>query len=274
MAQQHARGGGGIQPIGVFDSGIGGLTVLRALLENLPAEDFIYLGDTAKVPYGNKSPPTITRYALENTLFLLQKGVKAIVVACNTVSATCLDTLASSFRAPVVGVIGPAAGEAARLTRTCHVGVIGTAGTVSSGAYERALHALDPGLRITAVACPLFVPLVEEGFTEHQITSLAVSEYLAPLKGSDVDTLILACTHYPFLRKAITAYLGPEVELVDSGPATARTMASLLTERDLHTRAAAPGCVRYYLSDFQPRFRPLGERLLGRPVDPVEVVSI
>lgn len=275
MPEQGERPQGGDErPIGVFDSGIGGLTVLRALLEKLPAEDFVYLGDTAKVPYGNKSPATITRYALENTLFLLQKGVKAVVVACNTVSATCLETLATNFRAPVVGVIGPAACEAVRRTLTRHVAVIGTAGTVNSGAYERALRAIDPGLRITALACPLFVPLVEEGFTEHAITRLAVTEYLAPLKGADVDTLILACTHYPFLRQAISGYLGPHVGLVDSGPATAETLTQLLTERGLRTGAAAPGRVRYYLSDFQPRFRPLGERFLGRPVDPVEVVSI
>ena len=264
----------GFQPIGVFDSGIGGLTVLRALLERLPAESFVYLGDTAKVPYGNKSAATVTRYALENTLFLLQKGVKAIVVACNTVSATCLDLLSTSFRAPVVGVIAPAASEAARRTRTRHVAVIGTAGTIASGAYERALKSIDPGMRTTGVACPLFVPLVEEGYTEHPMTALAVTEYLEPLRGTDIDTLILACTHYPFLRAAISAYLGPGVALVDSGPATANDVIQVLEQRGLCTRAPAPGRVTYYLSDFQPRFRPLGERFLGRPVEPVEVVSI
>ena len=274
MSTELIQGGTSFQSIGVFDSGIGGLTVLRALLERLPAEDFVYLGDTARVPYGPKSPATITRYALEDTLFLLQKGVKAVVVACNTVSATCLDLLSANFRAPVIGVIDPAAAEAALRTRTRHVAVIGTSGTVASGAYERALLTLDPALRITAVACPMFVPLVEEGFTSHDITALVVHEYLAPLKGTDVDTLILACTHYPFLREAIQSYLGPAVQLVDSGPATAETLISMLSERNLHTRAAAPGRVRYYLSDFNPRFRPLGERFLGRPVDPLEVVSL
>lgn len=268
------QGGTSFQPIGVFDSGLGGLTVLRALLERLPAEDFVYFGDTARVPYGSKSPETITRYAIEDTLFLLQKGVKAVIVACNTVSATCLDLLSTNFRAPVVGVIDPAAGEAALRTKTRHVAVIGTAATVASGAYERALRTLDPGLRITAVGCPLFVPLVEEGFTGHQLTSLAIDEYLKPLKDTDVDTLILACTHYPFLRQAIQSYLGPSIQLVDSGPATAETLISLLSERNLHTRAAAPGRVRYYLSDFNPRFQSLGERFLGRPTGPAEIVSI
>jgi glutamate racemase len=261
-------------PIGVFDSGIGGLTVLRALLERLPAESFVYFGDTARVPYGNRSAQTVTKYALETTLFLLQKGVKAMVVACNTVSATCLDLLSTSFRAPVIGVIEPCAAEAVRHTRSGHVAVIGTAGTIASGAYERELRAHDAGLRITTVACPLFVPLVEEGYTEHAMTGLAVREYLAPLKGTDIDTLILGCTHYPFLRAAIAGYLGPQVQLVDSGPATADHLQRLLRERDLVTRATSPGNVTYYLSDFQPRFRPLGERFLGRAVEPLEVVSI
>jgi glutamate racemase len=274
-------------PIGVFDSGIGGLTVLRALLEHIPRERFIYLGDTAKVPYGSKSPATVTRYAMENTLFLLQRGVKAVVVACNTVSSTCLDQLARHFRAPVVGVIEPAVREAVRRTARRRIAVIGTAGTIASGAYERALHALDPGLTVETIACPLFVPLVEEGFADHAIAELAVREYLQPLKRTPPDCLILACTHYPFMRAAIGAFLGPEVQLIDSGPATAEAVARLLDETRL--LAAAPPApqappppagapvrpqISYFLSDLQPRFREIGERFLGRPVDGVEVVSI
>jgi len=261
-------------PIGVFDSGIGGLTVLKALIEKLPGETFLYLGDTAKVPYGNKSKETVTRYALANTLFLLQKGVKAIVVACNTVSSTCLSELARHFRAPVIGVIEPAAQEAVRRSRNGRIGVIGTAGTVASGAYDRALLELLPQARIWSAACPLFVPLAEEGFAEHPATALVVKEYVRPIKESDVDTLILACTHYPLLKRAISDYMGPDVQLVDSGPATAALLEKILVAGDCRKDPHSPSEIRYYLTDRQPLFRQIGERFLDRAIDHVEIVSI
>jgi glutamate racemase len=259
--------------VGVYDSGIGGLTVLKALLERFPGERFLYLGDTAKVPYGNKSTETITRYALESTLFLLSRGVKAVVVACNTVSATCLDQLSRHFRAPVIGVIDPAVDEAIRMTRRGKIGVVGTARTIESGAYERALLERVASLEVRGVPCPLFVPLAEEGFADHAATRLIVEEYLTPLCSDGVDTVILGCTHYPLLRSAIAAFLGPDVALVDSGPATATALASILDAHRLRG-GAARSAVAYCLTDRQPRFRAIGERFLGQPIETVEVVAL
>ncbi|MBI4864969.1 MAG: glutamate racemase [Candidatus Riflebacteria bacterium] len=274
MTQTQPQPGPIRSPIGVFDSGIGGLTVLRALLDQLPCENYLYLGDTAKVPYGNKSPSTITRFAHENTLFLLQRGVKAVVVACNTVSATCLDQLTLHFRAPIVGVIEPAVQEALRKTRTGQIGVIGTAGTIATRAYDRAVHRIDPGIRVVSVACPLFVPIVESDFVDHDATALVVREYLEPVKNAGVDTLILACTHYPLIKRQISAFLGPEVTLVDSGPATAAALSAILRRDGALSDGTGPSTLCYCLTDSHPQFRQIGERVLGRQVHDVEVITL
>jgi glutamate racemase len=259
-------------PIGVFDSGIGGLTVLKSLVETLPGENFVYLGDTARVPYGNKSPATVTRYAIDNTLFLLQQGIKALVVACNTVSSICLDRLANHFRVPVLGVIEPAA-RAALESPVSHVAVIGTSATVTSGAYERAIRWLDERVRVTSIACPLFASLVEEGFADHGATDLVIRDYLAGLRSDPADALILGCTHYPLLKASLRRTLGEELRLVDSGPATASQLRRHLAASGLLREEEGPGTVRYCVTDSPARFQSVGEAFLGRPMGAIEVVS-
>src|SRR5262245_4674901 len=210
-------------PIGIFDSGVGGLTVLRAVRNRLPAESVIYLGDTARVPYGNKSRTTIERYALEDTAFLVEKGVKMIVVACNTASAMARDRLRQELNRPLLSVIGPGARMAARVTRSGRIGVIATEATVESGAYERAIQESSEArpFEIFSRACPLFVPLVEEGETDSPMTRLAAEQYLAPLRERNIDTLVLGCTHYPLIKRVIGETMGESVTLVDSAEATA-----------------------------------------------------
>lgn len=273
MSAEILQGGQSFQPIGVFDSGLGGLTVLRALLERLPAEDFIYFGDTARVPYGPKSPDTITRYALEDTLFLLQKGVKAVVVACNTVTASCLDLLVDYFKIPVVGVIEPAVRTALSATRTRRIGVIGTTATVNSQAYQKALLAGAPGVEVHTRACPLLVPLAEEGWIDHPATGLVLEEYVRPLLTAGVDTLILGCTHYPVLEPAIARFVGPEVTLVQSGPSTARALEEVLRRSDLLAPEGTTRQIQYYLTDIQPSFRRVGEVFLEREIVDLKIVS-
>jgi len=208
--------------IGIFDSGVGGLTVVHRMLEALPHERLIYLGDTARYPYGTKSADVVMRYTFENARFLLDKGVKLLVIACNTMSAVALDALRAETDVPVIGVIEPGARAALAATRNRKVGVIGTEGTIASGSYTRALRALDPTIEIYTRACPLFVALAEEGWVENEIARQAAAMYLASLRQSRIDTLVLGCTHYPLLAKTIGDSLGPEVQLVDSATETAR----------------------------------------------------
>jgi glutamate racemase len=259
--------------IGVFDSGVGGLTVLKELHRLLPGEQLVYLGDTARVPYGTKSPRTVLRYALEAASFLVERGVKMLVVACNTASSVALPALEERFSLPVVGVIDPGARRAVRLTRSRRVGVIGTEGTVKSGAYTRAIHALDPHIELFAAACPLFVPLAEEGWAEHPVARLAAAEYLAPLQQQGIDTLVLGCTHYPLLKRTLRTVLGEGVELVDSAQETARMVAAILNERDL-TRRSAPGEPRFFVTDVPARFERVGGAFLGAPLHGVEQVEL
>lgn len=237
--EKPARAEGAERPIGVFDSGIGGLTVVSALRGLLPNETIYYLGDTARVPYGGKSAATVERYSLEITAMLLEENCKTVVVACNTASALALPKLEATMPVTVTGVIRPGAAAAVAATRNGHIGVIGTRGTIKSGAYERALHALNPELRLSARACPLFVPLIEEGWLESEITDRVVRQYLSPMLDDGVDTLVLGCTHYPLLRKAIGRFLGESVTLVDSAQNCATAVARLLQEEGL--RAARPG---------------------------------
>ncbi len=259
------------RPIGVFDSGIGGLTVVRALREHLPNERIHYLGDTARVPYGGKSAATVERYSLEITEMLLAENCKAIVVACNTASALALPRLESTTPVPLIGVIRPGAAAAVAATRNGHIGVIGTRATIRSGAYENALRGLDPDVRITARACPLFVPLIEEGWLEGEITDRVVRQYLSPLVEEGVDTLVLGCTHYPLLSEAIGRFLGRSVTLVDSAQNCASAVTNLLDERDLRASPEAVGQLSVALTDPPDAFLDVALEALQLDLGPVEV---
>ncbi len=228
------------RPIGVFDSGIGGLTVVKELVRQLPNESLTYLGDTARVPYGTRGTEVITRFALSLADFLLGRDVKYLVVACNTISSTCLDVIQDKVPIPVLGVVDPAVQAAARQTRTGRIGVIGTRATVASGVYERGLKALDPRIEVVTQACPLFVPLAEEGLTDAEPTRLIAESYLREMRGHDIDVLILGCTHYPILRNVIQQAIGEHVLLVDSARPAAEELQARLTEANLQRDAASP----------------------------------
>lgn len=261
-------------PIGIFDSGVGGLTVFRAIERRLPNESLIYLGDTARIPYGVRSATTIERYALECAAFVQSKGVKAIVVACNTASALAANYLRTKCSVPVVGVIRPGSRSAVEQTRSGHIGVIATEATVASGAYERAMLAIRSGLEITSRACPLFVPLAEEGWVSHPVTRQVAEEYLAGLRSSRVDTLVLGCTHYPILRPVIEQTMGGEINYVDSGEAVADQIATLLEEDGLTRSSEQPRVEEFYVTDSAARFRRVAELFLGRQLESVETVEL
>jgi glutamate racemase len=258
----------------VFDSGIGGLTVARAIFERLPGESVVYFGDTARVPYGPKSPDTVRRYSGEILAYLLRRGVKAVVIACNTSTAHALDYLRTQSPVPVVGVIEPGSRAAVAASRSGRIGVIGTAGTIASGAYERAIKALRSDAKVTAVACPLFVPLVEEGWFDHPAAELIAREYLAPLQAAQVDTLVLGCTHYPLLKPLLARVMGNEVRLIDSADETASAVTKELRDRNLGANANARPTHRFVVSDDEPRFRKVGEKFLGDRLRDVEVVPL
>jgi glutamate racemase len=261
-------------PIGIFDSGVGGLTVFRALERRLPNESLIYLGDTARVPYGTRSPETVKRYAIEDAGFIRSMNVKAIVIACNTVSATAADRLREVLDVPVIGVIRPGARRAVAATRSGYVGVIATEGTIASGAYERAMLALNTRLEVISRACPLFVPLAEEGWINHAVTRQVAEEYLAEMRASRVDTLVLGCTHYPILRPLIDEVMGDHITFIDSGEAVADEVARLLEERNLVRQPREPRTEQFYVTDAAVRFRRVAELFLGRPLDSVETVEL
>ncbi len=261
-------------PIGIFDSGIGGLTVARAIYELMPSEDTIYLGDTARVPYGPKSPATVRRYSHEILDWLLGQGVKAVVVACNTATAHALDSLRAASPVPVLGVVEPGARAAVAASRSGAIGVIGTAGTIASGAYRRALLARQPDLRVVEQACPLFVPLVEEGWFGHPAARLVAQEYLRSVEAAGVDVLVLGCTHYPLLKPLLGELLGPGVTLIDSARETARDLAGALAAGGLETDAARDGRHRWAATDDVARFSRVGALFTGRPVVEVELVEL
>jgi glutamate racemase len=259
-----------VPTLGIFDSGVGGLTVQRAILDLLPGLDTVYLGDTARVPYGTKSPEVVTQYSLRNARFLAGQAIEMLVVACNTASAVALPALRQAFSIPVLGVVEPGARAAARASRTGRIGVIGTQSAVASGAYQAAIRAARPGAEVVVKACPLFVPLAEEGWTDpsDEVVRLVARRYLAPLAASRVDTLVLGCTHYPLLREAIAAEL-PGVALVDSAEATAGEVRDRI--------GAAPGRAgahRFYVTDTPERFLAVASRFLGRPVPSAEHVDV
>ena len=261
-------------PVGIFDSGLGGLTVARSIYERLPHESTVYFGDTARVPYGPKSPETVRRYSLEILRWLLDQGVKAVVVACNTSTAHALEALQEASPVPVIGVIEPGARAAAEASRTGPIGVIGTAGTIASDAYARAIHRLRPDARVEQRPCPLFVPLVEEGWFEHPAAELIAADYLAPLRRAGVDVLVLGCTHYPLLKPLLQRVMGDDVRLIDSGEATARALEATLRAQGLGAGGDGDVCHRFAVSDDVARFRQVGSRFLGDRLGAAEVVSV
>jgi len=252
--------------IGVFDSGIGGLTVLKELVAALPTEDFIYLGYTARLPYGTKSNEVIIRYSRENTEFLLAKGIKLLVVACNTASAVALGEIGRDTIVPVIGVIEPGARAAIAVSRSGKIGVIGTEATIASGAYTRAIQQLRPGVEIYTRACPLLVPLIEEGWTDNEIAERTVAYYLESLKASGIDTLLLGCTHYPLMRDLFRRVLGPGVRIVDSATATAAAVAERLADLRL-MRLRGMGSQSFFVTETPDRFVKVGRRFLGPQVE-------
>ncbi len=260
------------RPIGVFDSGLGGLTAVRRLHEAMPSENIIYFGDTGRVPYGTRSPETIIRYARQDVSFLRTFELKAIVIACGTVSSVALDTLAAESDIPVIGVVWPACAQALRETRNHRVGVIGTSSTIRSGAYERMLLTARPELRVFTRACPLFVPMVENGRVQRGdvVIETLVREYLSELKGEGIDTLILGCTHYPLLRGVIASYMGDSVRLVDSGAAAADAARAMLIPA-----GRGRGRTRYFVSDDPASFRQLAGLFLNEQIThPAELIEI
>jgi glutamate racemase len=260
-------------PIGVFDSGVGGLTVLKALVERLPGEATVYLGDTARVPYGTKSADVVIRYSLKNAELLMEHGIKLLVVACNTASSVAIPALSKALSVPVLGVIGPGAAAAAKATKTGRVGVIGTEGTIASGAYQRALQEARSDITAVTQACPLFVPLAEEGWTEGDVPELVAKRYLTPLLAQGIDTLVLGCTHYPLLEKVIARAAGPNVTLVDSAHATAERVEALLAAEHLNDQSAAPQHT-FLVTDVPGRFVQVGSRFLGQPISAARQVDL
>ncbi len=261
-------------PIGIFDSGIGGLTVVKRISANLPNENIIYFGDTARVPYGSKSNSTVIEYSIQDANFLIRKNVKLIVVACNTASSAALNALREHFEIPIIGMIEPGAKIALETTKNEKIGVIGTNATINNKAYSNELLKIDPKAKIVEKACPLFVPLAEEGWLDHKATYAAAEEYLAELKSEKVDTLILGCTHYPILSKVIQDVMGHDVKLIDSGTAASKIVEDYLNGRNLRNPSNNIGINEYYVSDLPIKFKEVAERFLGRKVSNVHKVDL
>jgi glutamate racemase len=251
------------KPIGVFDSGIGGLTVVRALMKRLPHENIVYFGDTARVPYGPKSPQVVKEYAAQDTDFLVGHDVKMIVVACNTVSSVALEVVQKHSRVPVVGVIVPGAKAAVEATTKKRIGVIGTVGTINSSAYTNAIRQFDASALVVGQPCPLFVPLAEEGWIDHKVTEMVAKEYLFPLKLQKIDTLVLGCTHYPILEKVIRGVFDDAIRIIDSGEATVVDVEQVLDERNIRNPSTMKANIQFFVSDIPYRFTEIGERFLG-----------
>jgi len=262
------------RPIGVFDSGIGGLTVVAEIARQLPNEEIVYFGDTARLPYGPKSKETVTQFAVQDTEFLLGHGVKMVVVACNTASSLAIDKLSARYDLPIIGVIAPGALAAVSSTLTGKVGVIGTEGTIASHAYLREIRKLDREIVVLEKSCPLFVPLAEEGWTEREVTLVIAHEYLIPLRDAGIDVVVLGCTHYPILKGTIGKVFGPGVRLIDSAEETAREVAERLSVLGLARAIESRPAHRFFVSDVPHRFREQAERFLGAPLPNVEVVSV
>lgn len=261
-------------PIGVFDSGVGGLTVVKEIMRQLPEENMIYFGDTARVPYGSKSKDTILKYSRQIVRFLMEHEVKAIVIACNTASALALDEIQREISIPIMGVVEPGARMAAESTRTNSIGIIATESTIKSGIYSKFLRKLNPELTVVSRACPLFVPLVEEGLLEDRVTDDMIERYLHELKEYGIDSLILGCTHYPLIRNAIGRYMGSEVTLINPAYETAKSLKVLLAENQLLNRSGEQAGYEYYVSDGVDKFSTFADRVLPCNVGRAKVVNI
>lgn len=259
------------RPIGIFDSGVGGLTVAAQLMEQLPNENLVYFGDTARLPYGSKSRETVTRFSLQNVRFLLTQNVKAVVVACNTASSNSLEAMQAAFDLPIFGVVEPGAAEAVRQTQNKQVGVIGTAATIQSGAYETLIRRLDPEVNVHSCACPLFVPLAEEGWTDNEITELTIRAYLTPLTQEGIDSLVLGCTHYPLLKKCLARVLGPSITLVDPAKEAALQVQRYLQAHGQLRESSALPIHRFFVSDISNNFASLSNITLHHAFIPEKI---
>lgn len=262
------------KPIGVFDSGIGGLTVMNRIASALPNENIIYFGDTARVPYGSKSNLTVIEYSLQDAQFLIDKGVKAIVVACNTASSIALEEIQNRFNVPIIGMIEPGAKAAHAATKNGRIGVIGTRSTINNRAYYMAIKNLDVKFEVIEKACPLFVPLAEEGWMERKATYEIAEEYLKGLREQNIDTLVLGCTHYPILSKVIQKVVGGSVKLIDSGVASAEIVGDELQKISLLTNKKSEGQNEFYVSDIPLKFKEVAELFLGRKINHVHKVDL
>ena len=263
-------------PIGVFDSGVGGLTVAREIMRHLPNENIVYFGDTARVPYGSKSKDNIIRYSRQIINFLMTKGVKAIVIACNTASAQALDVVQKEYEVPIIGVVEPGARAALEVTESKKVGVIGTEGTVRSGMYEKVIQGIQPDVFVTAKACPLFVPLVEEGFKDHHVTEEIIDYYLSSMRETDIDALILGCTHYPLLRSKIMEYVGDKIKLVNPAYETAMDLRKLLQENDMENPDVEGdhGSYSFYVSDAADKFKQFANSIMPYDIETTKQINI
>ncbi len=260
--------------IGIFDSGIGGLTVYKSIKEKIPGEKVIYLGDTARLPYGSKSPDSIRKFSIENAEFLLSKQVKMIVIACNSSSSHAETYLREHLDIPVLGVIGPGS-EAALKTKAKKIGVIGTTATISSGAYTNIIKKNDPGIEVFSRDCPLFVPLIEEGWINHPVTEMVAEEYLIPLKKRGIGTLVLGCTHYPVLKNVIGKVMGSDIRLIDSAEVMAMKVESLMREYGWLNGGIKDSVEdEFYVTDFPGRFKRVGEIFLNRKIDIVRTAVL
>lgn len=260
-------------PIGIFDSGLGGLTVLKEVLRELPQESVVYFGDTARVPYGTKSKETITRFSRENTRFLLQFNIKLLIVACHTASSLALEALEAEFDLPIVGMVDPGARKALEVTRSGRIGIIGTRSSIQSRAYETLIRRLRPDAQVFGQPCPLFVPFIEEGWIEGEIIQKVVRQYLNPLADKKVDTLVLGCTHYPILEERIREAIPAGVTLVNPAQEAALAAKTRLTQTGLTAPSAHAPEIRYFVSDEPDAFKTLGGRFLGRPIAEVNKMS-
>ena len=262
------------KPIGVFDSGIGGLTVVKRISSNLPKEDIVYFGDTARVPYGSKSNSTVIEYSIQDAKFLMNKNVKAIVVACNTSSSVALNDLRKCFNVPVIGMIEPGSQAALKATRNGRIGVIGTRATVNNKAYSNQIKRFNSDVQIFEKACPLFVPLAEEGWIKHKATYDIAEEYLKELREKEIDTLVLGCTHYPILSEVIQDVIGNKVNLIDSGIASAEAVKVELDRYDLHTNKNSMGNQEFFVSDIPVKFKEVAELFVGKEISEVRKIDL
>lgn len=262
------------RPVAVFDSGIGGLTVLKEIMEQLPGEDIVYFGDTARIPYGTRSKETVVKYVAQSFNFLMTKNIKSIVVACNTASSLALEEVKEQFDLPIIGVVEPGAKAAIATTKNNSIGIIGTEGTINSNAYQRKIRKVLPSAEIIGVSCPLFVPIVEEGWENSDVAYVAAQKYLIELKEHNIDTLVLGCTHYPALRYTIGKVLGDKVVLVNPAYETAKVTKNILKEQGLLNEKLDGGTYKYYVSDDPDKFKRIGGNIIRKDIGLVEKVNI